>query len=268
MAMANGSGVRAVCGALMAAMGVALGISGAHADDLVGSKEIGASDAGDVASMATGGGRLLWSRQPGTHDFDQAFGVATDEFGNVYVVGETGGALGGPNKGDRDAWVIKYGRDGHRLWSRQPGKSSEDFAKGVATDTDRNVYVVGRTTGALRRIDPWVIKFAGDGRRLWSRQPGTSGQDEASGVATDREGNVYVVGTNFSGFGGADPLVIKLDGNGHRLWSRQPGTSTYDIAYGVATDTDGNVYVVGITGGALGGPNKGGRRPVADQVRR
>jgi hypothetical protein len=175
-----------VWGALMTAMGVALGLSSVAADDLIGSEQIGASDAGDAASISTdGSGRRLWSRQPGTRDFDQAFGVATDEVGNVYVVGETGGALGGPNKGDRDAWVIKYGRDGHRLWSRQPGKSSEDFATGVATDTDGNVYVVGRTTGALRRIDPWVIKFAGDGRRLWSRQPGTSGQDEASGVATD-----------------------------------------------------------------------------------
>jgi hypothetical protein len=51
--------------------------------------------------------------------------------------------------------------------------------------------------------------------------------------------------------------VIKFDGAGHRLWTRQPGTSDPDIAYGVATDKDGNVSVVGGTRGALGGPNKG-----------
>jgi hypothetical protein len=58
--------------------------------------------------------------------------------------------------------------------------------------------------------------------------------------------------------GGFDAWVIKFDGDGHRLWSRQPGTSDYDVAQGVATDTAGNVYVVGGTSGALGGPFKGG----------
>ena len=108
--MANSSGVRAVCGALMAAMGVALGISGVAANDLIGTEQIGAGDADDAANMATGGGRVLWSRQPGTSDGDDTSGVATDTDGNVFVVGSTGGALGGANKGLTDAWVIKYAR--------------------------------------------------------------------------------------------------------------------------------------------------------------
>jgi hypothetical protein len=46
----------------------------------------------------------------GTPDYDTAFGVAADRDGNVSVVGVTYGALGGPNKGDGDAWVIKFER--------------------------------------------------------------------------------------------------------------------------------------------------------------
>src|SRR5512132_802767 len=85
--------------ALMAAIGVTLGISGAAADDLVGSAQIGAGDADEATSMATGGsGRVLWSRQPGTSIDDFASGVATDTNGNVYVVGDTLGALGGPTR--------------------------------------------------------------------------------------------------------------------------------------------------------------------------
>jgi hypothetical protein len=116
MAMAKGSGVRAVCGALMAVVSV-LGISGAAADDTVGSEPPSPpSDAGDAASIATGGGgRVLWSRQPGTSADDSAVGVATDRDGNVYVVGETFGALGSPNKGIGDAWVIKFDGGGRRL---------------------------------------------------------------------------------------------------------------------------------------------------------
>src|SRR5512143_2874455 len=47
-------------------MGVTLGISGASADDLIGSEQIGTGDADDVASMAADrAGRVLWSRQRG-----------------------------------------------------------------------------------------------------------------------------------------------------------------------------------------------------------
>jgi hypothetical protein len=84
--MAKISGVRSVCGALMAVVSIALGNSGAVADDLVGSEQIGASEADDAASIAAGGGRVLWSRQPGTSGQDFATGVATDK-GALGLVG-------------------------------------------------------------------------------------------------------------------------------------------------------------------------------------
>ena len=40
-------------------------------------------------------------------------------------------------------------------------------------------------------------------------------------------------------------------------WTRQSGTSTTDISYGVSADGLGNVYITGTTGGSLGGPNAG-----------
>ncbi len=149
----------------------------------------------------------LWSRQPGTSDGDVAQGVTTDTDGNVYVVGYTGGALGGPFKGVEDAWVIKFDGDGRQLWSRQPGTSNSDRAQGVATDMDGNVSVVGFTSGALGGpdkgdFDAWVIKFDGDGHQLWSRQPGTSDEDEALGVATDTDGHISVAGSTRGALGG------------------------------------------------------------------
>ena len=54
-----------------------------------------------------------------------------------------------------------------------------------------------------------------------------------------------------------DAFVIKYDGGGHRLRARQPGTSGFDVAYGIATDADNNVYVAG-DAGELTGRNKQG----------
>ena len=144
------------------------------------------------------------ARQPGTRGFDAARSVATDADGNVYVAGQTEGALGGRDKGDGDAFVIKFDGDGHRLWARQPGTSLGDGANGVATDMDGNVYIAGCTEFAFDGglLTPLSLSTIGDGHRLWTQQPGSGRPDDAFGVATDPEGNVYVVGVTSGALGG------------------------------------------------------------------
>jgi|APTNR8051073442_1049403.scaffolds.fasta_scaffold07534_1 hypothetical protein len=212
-------------------------------------------------------GRTLWSRQPGTTSYEYAHAVATDAAGNVYVAGTTGGALGGSNQGRSDAFVIKYDHDGRMLWKRQPGTVDSDEATGVATDADGNVYLAGYTRGSLGgaktgSFDVFLIKFDRDGHALWKRQPGSVYQDYATGVATDGDGNVYVAGRTWGALGGKwkvseDGFLIKFDRDGRTLWKRQPGTRSYDSASDVATDAEGNVYMVGRTNGSLGGLHMG-----------
>jgi hypothetical protein len=52
-------------------------------------------------------GALRWKRQLGTSESDEAWGVATNEDGNVYIAGQTEGSLGGSNQGLIDAWIAK-----------------------------------------------------------------------------------------------------------------------------------------------------------------
>ena len=54
-------------------------------------------------------GTLLWTRQFGTSARDYAWCVAVDSAGSAYISGNTLGSLGGPNAGDYDAFLIKYG---------------------------------------------------------------------------------------------------------------------------------------------------------------
>jgi Beta-propeller repeat len=156
----------------------------------------------------------LWVRQLGTAVFDGALGVATDVAGNVYLTGDTHGSLGGANRGPSDAWVAKYDAAGNQLWVRQLGTASYDAASGVATDGDGNVYLTGRTYGSLGGAnrggsDAWVAKYDAAGHQLWVRQLGTAdytddGIDDAFGVATDGEGNLYLTGWTLGSLGGAN----------------------------------------------------------------
>ena len=89
---------------------------------------------------------------------------------------------------------------------------------------------------------------------------GGSGQDFATSVASDAQGNVYVAGLTYSPdfrvttgavqtkFGGTcDAFVAKLGPDGKLIWSTYLGGILDDWATGVALDSAGNVLVAGYT---------------------
>eukprot|EP00971_Amphidinium_carterae_P327843 6459409-Amphidinium_carterae.1 len=51
---------------------------------------------------------------------------------------------------------------------------------------------------------------------------------------------------------------MQYSSNGVLQWTRQRGTSGMDVATGVAVSVDGQVYVVGYTGGSLDGQSSAG----------
>jgi len=51
--------------------------------------------------------------------------------------------------------------------------------------------------------------------------------------------------------GSSDLFVVKYYDNGTKQWSKKLWTNSNDSAYGVATDSSGNVYVTGYTQGVL-----------------
>ncbi len=155
-------------------------------------------------------------------------------------------------------------------WTRQFGTFANDYATNIAVDASGNVYVAGKTVGALPEQsssgdwDVFVRKYDSSGSELWTRQFGTSTNDHATDVAVDASGNVYAAGytggalPGQSSSGSDDAFVRKYDGSGNELWTKQFGTSTYDYAESVAVDASGNVYVAGLTSGALPGQTSSG----------
>ena len=138
----------------------------------------------------------------------------------------------------------------------------------IATDSNNNVYITGYTYGALDGTnqgsgDAFVVKFDSDGTEVWRTQLGTSEEDQAYGIATDSDNNVYITGITEGALGGTnlgsnDIFVVKFDTDGTEVWRKQLGTSGTDRANEIATDSNNNVYITGYTYGDLDGTNQGG----------
>jgi hypothetical protein len=89
----------------------------------------------------------------------------------------------------------------------------------------------------------------------WAELFGDGADQQATALAVDASGNIYVVGTFTGAFkagnktisdsGAGDAFVLKVDPNGEPLWGQAFGDSSLQLASAVALDSIGNVVVGG-----------------------
>ncbi|MGA7934582.1 MAG: SBBP repeat-containing protein, partial [Kovacikia sp.] len=219
--------------------------------------------------------------------FDESYDLAVDKNGNSYLVGWTQGLAKESDPGrdllKYDAWLSKVDTNGKVVWTQQfgsteePGKTGLDFAWGVDTDSQGNIYVTGWTTGTVGSqnygsYDVWLTKFTPTGTQVWAKQIGTKGDDGQfqSDIVIDAFDNIFVSGytNNKLGSGSSDPAgnawVGKFDTNGNNQWIQLLGVKDKaDYATGLAVNNAGQVIVTGFTEGFLGTANNTGAQGAA-----
>lgn len=219
---------------------------------------------------------LAWSTYLGEAGNEQSWRVATDDFGNVLVAGQTTSMSGWiqdgydlTHGGSMDGFVAKLGPDGSHVWSTFVGGSGYDTCYGIATNHTGDVLVAGRT-GSTGWIDGgydlsygggddgFVLKLDPDGHHRWSTYLGGDVNDRAFAIAVDDWGNALVSGwTESSGWtfgafdsdfnGATDGFAAMLTPDGQCVWSTYLGGSGNDRSFGIAVDSAGNALVTGRT---------------------
>ena len=210
---------------------------------------------------------LSWSTYMGGDYGDDGRGIALDDFGGVYVTGETFGSLA---EYTGDIFVTKLTSTGSHVWSTYMGGSSYDRGEDIVVDPSGGaIYVTGYTkssgwasggfdTSHNGSGDIFVAKLTSTGGHVWSTYLGGSYSDEGLSIALGNSGSLYITGrTASSGWatggpdtsynGGQDIFVAKLTSSGGFVWSSYMGGSDTDRAYAIVADDSGALYVTGAT---------------------
>jgi len=179
-------------------------------------------------------------------NFISPHGIATDSSGNVFVQGKLGNTVQKITPGGTITTIIDSTGD---------GTNTLTFPHGIATDSSGNVFVTGITTDNVFKIStPGTCSTGGTPCTITqiidSTGDGTNTLDDPRNIATDSSGNVFVVGKNTNNaFKIATPGTCSTGGTPCTITeiieSTGDGANTLDEPQGVATDSSGNVFVIG-----------------------
>ncbi|MEO5971364.1 MAG: hypothetical protein ABIQ95_15675 [Bdellovibrionia bacterium] len=164
--------------------------------------------------------------------------------------------------GSNGSWIVRMSSNGGTTWttvdSYQFSAGHHASANAITIDALGNIYAVGFGTD-LSNVWQWIVRKSSNAGISWSTVDsyvlGTGYFAIPTSITTDGNGNLYTAG--FEGafsvgtFYPPSSWVVRKGSESGSTWitivsspTRESGT----MANGIATDSGGNIYVVGLSG--------------------
>ena len=172
-------------------------------------------------------------------------------------------------------FLAKFSPEGELIWARAAGGDESDAASSVAVADDGSVWLGGVFTGTASFGDTLTVeggshegflaRYSADGQVEMARAltGGSSFEFRDDNIISPRiklsetDQSVYFAGAIGHGFtddqgeynaghGYFDAFLAKFNFEGEIQWWKLMGGRDWDAAFGLATDSKGNVVVVGV----------------------
>jgi len=144
---------------------------------------------------------------------------------------------------------FRTGEEERLLWERTFGGSGDDIGEGIVVEGNDCVIVGHTTSFGSGGADVYLLKVDSEGKLIWSRTLGDSGDDY--GYAIDRRpgGGYFITGaiTVFDSVPHQDVFVARLTSSGDTVWTRRYGGARNDVGCSIVTLDDGSAVIAGYT---------------------
>ena len=228
-------------------------------------------------------GNHIWSVSYGGGGYDYGNEIDVDSFGNIWVIGSfrntvdfnPGSATSDKTSvGGEDIYVLKLNFLGNFLSVQTMGGTDNDNPLSLAIDAFGFLFVTGTFEGTADfnpgntttnlsssgSTDIFLVKLNFSGGLLFAKSFGGTGDDGATDVKIDANGNLLMTGyfsetvdfdpsnngtTNLSSLGFEDAFTLKLNNLGDLVWAKSFGNNNFIRGNVVNYDSDGNIYTGG-----------------------
>ncbi|MBC7933889.1 MAG: SBBP repeat-containing protein [Rhizobacter sp.] len=150
-------------------------------------------------------------------------------------------------------------------WSRSYGCSTTDGNTHIATNSQNGIYTAGPLGSSGTQVGSYNLTSAGEqdiiltrhdtsGNLIWARAFGGSSNDKVNGITTDRNGDIFIIGSfiggiqfdavSLTGMGGTDGFITKINPSGTVLWAKKTGGNGNDEMTAVKCYKD-EIYIGG-----------------------
>lgn len=217
------------------------------------------------AMRFTADGTELWRAAFGTPGRDQAFALAIDDGGVIYLGGTSDGGLVGDAAGEDDAFLIALEPDGSERWRDAMATPAQERSYAAAARPGGGVVVAPSSQGALDApneggFDVYLRAYDATGSIEARASLHDAADLRAYGLTVAPDGTWIVVGGGPEGpDDGADvPVFVRsVHPDGETLWSASLGPARRDLGHGVAVAPDGTIVVAAATEADVVGSNAG-----------
>jgi hypothetical protein len=181
----------------------------------------------------------IWTGVAGGTSSSEAFAIAVDSQGGVFVAGEfwTGISFGNityNTGGYRNSFIAKAIDQGNSVvwdWAVKVSSSSGNSAQDIAFDSNGDLVVTGWFHGTASfgnsvmtssgNQDVYVAKIQANSNSVWAKKAGSGSTDMGLGIAVGPQGNLYTTGyfqqstisfgsVEIAGGGGFDSFIAKM----------------------------------------------------------